>query len=125
MNNSISKYAPNRNYAPIIVVRFLTRLYGMTLSSMSTSEDRTSLQHAIDQILETDQEEQKKKGALFILNLKEIRCLSESAVGHVVKETQKVFKHTIGRIQAGVNECIAKNGGDPYETSDTQKISSK
>ena len=37
----------------------------MTLSSMSTSEDRTSLQHAIDQILETDQEEQKKKGALF------------------------------------------------------------
>ena len=29
MNNSISKYAPNRNYAPIIVVRFLTRLYGI------------------------------------------------------------------------------------------------
>lgn len=45
--------------------------------------------------------------------MKEIRCLSESAVDHVVKETQKVFKHTMGRIRAGVNECIAESGINP------------
>lgn len=76
-------------------------------------EDRSDLQHAVDQILEIDQEEQGKKGALFILNLKEIRCLSESAVEHIVKETQKVFKHTMGRLRAGVNECISRDGTDP------------
>ena len=36
MNNSISKYAPNRNYAPIIVVRFLTRLYGTLFTSINS-----------------------------------------------------------------------------------------
>lgn len=79
----------------------------------NVTEDRTDLQHVIDQILENDHKEQQKKGALFMLNLKEVRCLSETAVEHVVKETQKVFKHTMGRIRAGVNECIAKGGSDP------------
>ena len=57
----------------------------------------------------------KKKGALYILNLKEIRCLSEAAVDHVVKETQKVFRHTFGRVRAGVNERLAQSGINPDE----------
>ena len=82
-------------------------------NTMYEGEERTDLQHAIDQITQNDNEQQQKKSALFILNLKEIRCLSESAVDHVVKETQKVFKHTIGRLRAGVNECIVNSGIDP------------
>lgn len=66
------------------------------ISQFDEGEVQTSLQHAIDQVLERDQYIQQKKGTLFILNLKEIRFLSESAVDHVVKETQKVFEHTIG-----------------------------
>lgn len=77
------------------------------------SEDQLNLQHAIDQVLERDEHEQQKKDALFILSLKEVRFLSESAVDHVVKETQRLFKHTIGRVHAGVNECISKSGIDP------------
>ncbi len=76
-------------------------------------EERTDLQHTIDQITQKDHVKQQKKSALYILNLKEIRCLSESAVDHVVKETQKIFKHTVGRLRAGVYECIANSGTDP------------
>jgi len=57
------------------------------------------LQHTIDHLLGTDDEEQLKKSALYILNLKEIRGLSEAAVDHIVKETQELFKHTFGRLK--------------------------
>ena len=70
---------------------------------------RTDLQHNIDQLLQTDDEEQRKRGALYVLKLKEICGLSESAVGHVVKETQKVFCHSVGRIKAGVNERLSRS----------------
>ena len=39
---------------------------------------RTYLQHAIDQIVESDVEEQQKKGSLYLLNLKEVHGLSDS-----------------------------------------------
>ena len=66
------------------------------------SSGRTSLQHAVDQILEKDEEVQVKKEALFILNLKEIRGLSEAAVDRILGETSKMFRHSLGRIEAGV-----------------------
>lgn len=69
---------------------------------------QTDLQHVIDQILQTDGNEQQKKGALYILGLKEKCGLSESVVNHVIKETQKVFDHTIGRAKAGVDECLSR-----------------
>jgi hypothetical protein len=88
---------------------------GSNIAYEESTEIRTDLQHAVDQILETDYTEQMKKSALFILNLKEIRSLSESAVDHIVKETQKMFTHTVGRIRAGVNECISRGGANPTE----------
>ena len=59
---------------------------------------RTYLQHAIDQIVESDVQEQQKKGSLYLLNLKEVHGLSQTAVHHVVKETQKVFRHSIAEL---------------------------
>lgn len=76
-------------------------------------EEDSTLQHAVNQLLEVDQEVQKKKGALFILNLKEVHCHSEASIEHIVRETQKIFRHTVGHIQAGVNECMTRSGIDP------------
>lgn len=84
--------------------------------------ERTDLQHSIDQIMGTDHEEQQKKSALFILNLKEVRGLSESAVSHVVKEAQKVFRHTIGQMRAGVYEHIANSNIDPNDITDLNEF---
>ncbi len=62
----------------------------------SSNTALANFQHTIDQLLGIDDEEQMKKSALFILNLKEIRGWSESAVDHIVIETQKLFNHTFG-----------------------------
>ena len=83
--------------------------------SDNSNDQESDLQHAINQLLEIDQDVQRRKGALFILNLKEVRCLSESSIEHIVSETQKIFKHTIGHVKAGVNECIARSGSDPSD----------
>ena len=64
---------------------------------------RSDVQHAVDQLLQTDSIEQQKKVALFTLSLKEVCGLSESAVNFVIGEVQQVFGHTIGRVKAGVN----------------------
>ena len=48
-------------------------------------------------------EVQKRKSALFLLHLKEGKCLSQVAINEVVFASQKLFKHTLGRCQAGVN----------------------
>lgn len=67
-------------------------------------------QHAINQLLGNDAEAQKKVSALFLLHLKESKGLSQSAVNEVVVASQKLFNHTMGRIQAGVMDCLSKNG---------------
>lgn len=77
------------------------------------SLDGTQLQHTVDQLLATDQVTQQKKSALYVLNLKDIRCLSDSSVNYVLKQTQEMFQHSIGRIRAGVNERLSRNGIDP------------
>ena len=70
------------------------------------------LEHTISHLLGTDEELQKEKAALYILNLKEIHGLSESAVQHVVGETQAVFSHTFKRMKAGVGEHLSRSGID-------------
>lgn len=73
------------------------------------------LEHAMDQIMGSDHEKQQKKTALFILSLKEVQGLSQTAVDHVVAECRKMSKHTAGRLEAGINECLARSGIDPNE----------
>lgn len=79
---------------------------------VGVNEQSDTLRHTVDQLLEIDDVRQKEKAALYILNLKDVRGLSESAVQHVVKQTQAIFKHTLGRIQAGVDEHLSRNGID-------------
>ena len=118
---------PSSSTCPPSIVSDITEV----LSSNSTldleciyenSPGRTALQHAVDQILEKDEEVQEKKEALFILNLKEVRGLSEAAVDHILGETSKMFRHSLGRIEAGVNDRLAKNGVDPNDLPDLQNF---
>ena len=88
-------------------------------------EVTTALQHAIHQITDTDSVEQKKKSALFILNLKDVCGLSESVIDKVIKETERVFGHTVGRLQAGVKECISKNSIDPSDVLNLDQVFDK
>lgn len=71
--------------------------------------EEPDLQHTIDQLLNLDGVEQQRKAALFILNLKEVCGLSQLSVDRIVKETQNVYNHTLGRIKAGVHECLSKS----------------
>lgn len=70
--------------------------------------EQEDLQHVVNCLLEIDEEEQTKKAALFILHLKESRNLSQVAVDDVIKEVNGLFSHVLGRIKAGVFECLAK-----------------
>ena len=113
---------PSSSTCPPSIVSDITEV----LSSNSTqdleciyenSPGRTALQHAADQILEKDEEVQEKKEALFIF-----RGLSEAAVDHILGETSKMFRYSLGRIEAGVNDRLAKNGIDPSDLPDLQNV---
>ncbi len=79
-----------------------------TIETYSHSE--SDQEHAINLLLGNDAEVQKKESALFLLHLKEGKGLSQSAVNEVVIASQKLFKHTMGRVKAGVKDCLSKNG---------------
>ena len=86
---------------------------------MSDSElPLSDLQCTVDQLLQVDAEVQRKPRALFLLRLKEGRCLSQVAVNEVVSACQELFKHTVSRVQAGVRERLALHGVDSYDIPD-------
>ena len=72
----------------------------------------SNIEHVVNNLLEIDEEEQIKRVSLFILHLKEGRSLSQIAVNDIVKEVNSLFKHIMGRIKAGVQECITDSNPD-------------
>ena len=78
-----------------------------------TQPPEDPLMHTVHQILGTDKFEQKKESAMFILHLKEVKCLSESAVQSVISSYQGMLKYSVQRIQAGINEKLHSNGINP------------
>lgn len=76
-------------------------------------EESISLMHTVNHILGIDELEQKKKSALFILYLKEIKCLSETAVQDIISSYKSMLEHSVLRIQAGVNERLHSHGINP------------
>ena len=54
--------------------------------------------------------------------LKEKRCSSLSAVDDIATATQDLFKYSVSRIQAGVSECLAKQGINSTEISELNEI---
>ena len=64
------------------------------ISESAVSVDATStstlIHHTVDQLLQVDHETQKKESALFLLHLKEGKCLSQSAVNEVVYASQRL-----------------------------------
>ena len=74
--------------------------------------------HSLHQILQEDDVQQQKRSALFLLKLKEVKGLSQSAVNVVVSGCQELFQHSVGRIQAGVGERLSMQGIDSSEIPD-------
>ena len=68
-----------------------------------------SVSHDVDQLQHRDEYKQKKESILFLLQLKEERMLTQSALNDVAG-CQEVFKHTVGRLKAGVSRLFARNG---------------
>jgi len=64
------------------------------------------LQHDIDQLLETDEFEQRKKSSLYLFQNKEEQMISQAAVNNIIQGCQEVFQHTIGRIKGGVKRKL-------------------
>ena len=79
----------------------------------SASGSSSLLQHTVHQLLGIDELEQKKKSALFILHLKEIKSLSETAVQTVISGCKDMLIHGVKRIQARVYDQLTEHGVDP------------
>lgn len=71
-----------------------------------------SLTHDINQLLHRDVHEQKKKSALYLLQLKEERMLTQAAINDVVTGCREVFEHTVCRLRAGVSLKLSQSGID-------------
>jgi hypothetical protein len=59
-----------------------------------------------------DSYEQKKKSALFLMQLKEERLISQAAINDVVTGCKEVFAHTISHLKAGISEKLSQSGID-------------
>ena len=70
--------------------------------------DLTVLDAQLHQLLETDEFEQKTVCAQFILKLKEIKGISQTAVDKVVQGVQGMFSHVTARLKAGIQERLAR-----------------
>ena len=76
------------------------------------SHEHSILDHRVHQILGIDISEQQKKSALFILYLKEVKGLSETAIQSVIAGYENMLHYSVSRIAAGVYERLSLNGVD-------------
>ena len=79
------------------------------------SHSSSLLNHTLHQILGIDKIEQQKRSALFILHLKEVKGLSETAIQTVVSGFEDMLQYTVRRIEAGVYERLSQNAILPQD----------
>ena len=72
----------------------------------------SSLSHDVNQLLQRDAHEQKKKSSIFLLQLKEECMLTQVAINDVVSGCREVFQHTVGHLRAGVSQKLSQSGID-------------
>ena len=84
-----------------------------------------NLSQSVHQLLSTDEHEQKKKSAMFLLQLKEKRCLSQVAIDDIVLASKDLFQHSVGRVRAAVHECISRADIDPSDIPGLNEVYSK
>ena len=81
------------------------------------------LDHTVHHLLGISQNEQEKKSALFILELKEVRGLSEVAIKAVVSGCNNMIEYNNRRLQAAIFEQLSNYGQDPDLHQVFQKVS--
>ena len=72
----------------------------------------SSIAHDVNHLLHRDVFEQKKNSALFLLQLKEERMITQAAVNDVVSGCRKIYQYTLGHLKAGVEYKLAQAGID-------------
>ena len=65
---------------------------------------------AFQQLIAVDAETQQRSSALFLLKLKEKRCLIQTTIDDIVESSQLLFAQSIEHIQAGVEDKLAEEG---------------
>ena len=84
---------------------------GDTLIQEESAASRSSLlDHSVFQLLGTDNNEQKKKSALLILEFKEVRGLSDTAIKAVVSGCNDMIDYNNKRLPAALSEQLSKDG---------------
>lgn len=68
------------------------------------------LTHDINQLLNRDAHEMKKKSTLFLMKLKEERLLTQAAVNDVVSGCKEMFKYYLDNVRAGVSRKLSLAG---------------
>lgn len=106
-------YRTHRDMVSSSLVRHNPAMQEQTSASVSLDLSLPgSVSHAVDQLLHTDAYKQMKKSSLFLIQLKEERLLTQTAVNDVVAGCREIFHHTVCRLQAGVNQKLAQSGID-------------
>ena len=85
----------------------------------------SSIVHDVNQLVHRDAAEQKKKSALFLLQLKEERMITQAAINDVVSGCREVFYYTMNRFKAGIDLRLARSGIEPEVIMDVFQIPSK
>ena len=78
----------------------------------------TMTKEDISRLLHTDQEQQKKDAALFIMRLREVRHLFQTAIDDVISGSRSLFNSTHLRLQAGIRQRLAEKGCADVEVDD-------
>lgn len=94
-------------------------------SLLQCNGEGDNLSQSVHQLLSTDEHEQKKKSAMFLLQLKEKRCLSQVAIDDIVLASKDLFQHSVGRVRAAVHECISRADIDPSDIPGLNEVYSK
>lgn len=64
----------------------------------------------IERLMGTDVSAIRRQSALFILNMKEKRFLTQTAIDDMINETSAIFDRTFVVVKAGVREKLASSG---------------
>ena len=83
------------------------------------------MQHEIDQLLGTDKLARKRSCAMFLLDLKEGRSLSQVALTDVISGCERVVKETVERLKAGVSHRLSSAGINPSSVAGLEDLFSQ
>lgn len=69
----------------------------------------------IQRLMGTDVDKIRRQSALFLLQMKEKRFVSQAAIDDMIENTSSIFTSVLETVQAGVREQLSITGIDPTD----------